>query len=269
MCRWNITGGSYMKKIVLFFVSILVWMCSYSQDIIIKKNTDEIEAKIIEVGISDVKYKNWNNLDGPVYVIEKVDIFMIKYANGVKESYTDNSAPKNAEVETSATLSYDEDSDASLFQMMIGDNTPTGIYEYYPKAKSLLKINGKVASVGQAKQILGEDDYKKMYSNLSGELACSILGVVALPVLVTGIGLSVHEERMGYYRYYPYLAEGLICMGVGAAVFAICIPTACVLHKQNKKIINKHNSRLSVRTDYQSSMNISLAPNFVGVSLNF
>ena len=74
-----------MKKLLLSLSCLLISLCVYCQDIIVKKNTDELQVKILEVGINEIKYKNWNNQEGPTYVINKSDIFMIKYANGDKE----------------------------------------------------------------------------------------------------------------------------------------------------------------------------------------
>lgn len=51
-------------------------------DIIMLKNGDEIEAKVTEIGSSEIKYKQCNNQEGPVFTIIKQDVFKIKYANG-------------------------------------------------------------------------------------------------------------------------------------------------------------------------------------------
>ena len=58
-----------------------------AQDIIILNNTDEIKSKVIEILDNQVKYKKWTNLNGPSYSIDKSEIFMIKYANGEKETF--------------------------------------------------------------------------------------------------------------------------------------------------------------------------------------
>jgi hypothetical protein len=74
-------------KILLLSVMLFLFFSTKAQDLIILKNTNEITAKIIEIGISEIKYKNFNNLDGPVYVMLKSDIFMIKYPNGDKDVF--------------------------------------------------------------------------------------------------------------------------------------------------------------------------------------
>jgi hypothetical protein len=68
-----------------------------SCDLIILKNGQEILAKVFEVTISEVKYKECSNLDGPVFTKRKSDFFMIKYSNGT------NTVFNNEEVATTST----------------------------------------------------------------------------------------------------------------------------------------------------------------------
>jgi hypothetical protein len=51
-------------------------------DLVMLKNGEEINAKVTEIGTSEIKYKLCDNLEGPVYTINKKDVFKIKYANG-------------------------------------------------------------------------------------------------------------------------------------------------------------------------------------------
>lgn len=76
-----------MKKILFIYGFITLGLELNAQDVIIKTNTEEIECKIVEIEDTRVKYKNFSNLDGPVYNINKVDIFMIKYENGQKDVF--------------------------------------------------------------------------------------------------------------------------------------------------------------------------------------
>lgn len=71
------------------FVLFLV-LCSFtvfSQDVIILKSGDEIQAKVEEIKPDVVTYRKYENLQGPLYTIEKSKIFMIKYANGSKDLF--------------------------------------------------------------------------------------------------------------------------------------------------------------------------------------
>lgn len=85
-----------MKKILFIYGFITLGLELNAQDVIIKTNTEEIECKIVEIEDTRVKYKNFSNLDGPVYNINKVDIFMIKYENGQKDVFEKTASKENA-----------------------------------------------------------------------------------------------------------------------------------------------------------------------------
>lgn len=55
-----------------------------SCDLIIFRNGEETYAKVLEIGIDDIRYKDCSNQQGPVIVTKKNDVFMIKYPNGAK-----------------------------------------------------------------------------------------------------------------------------------------------------------------------------------------
>jgi hypothetical protein len=58
-----------------------------AQDIIVKTDGSEIEAKVTDIGLTEIKYKKFSNPDGPVYVMPKNEVFMIKYENGEKDVF--------------------------------------------------------------------------------------------------------------------------------------------------------------------------------------
>jgi hypothetical protein len=84
-----------MKQLILFLsVSWIGVTRGLTQDVIVKNNKEQIEAKVIEVDETAVKYRLWaEKTDGPLYTIRKPDIFMIIYQNGRRETFS--SAPVN------------------------------------------------------------------------------------------------------------------------------------------------------------------------------
>ncbi|MCL1822379.1 MAG: hypothetical protein FWG22_06110, partial [Prolixibacteraceae bacterium] len=76
-----------LKKLsILFLLLIPVWSLN-AQDIITKKNAEEIKAKVVEVSKDEVKYKRYGSESGPTYTLPVSDIFMIKYENGDKDVF--------------------------------------------------------------------------------------------------------------------------------------------------------------------------------------
>ena len=96
-----------MKKLLLLLTLSAITIIAFSQDNIVLKNGDEINAIISEVGESNIKYRKFNNQDGPIYTKSKDEIFYIKYSNGEKEMYTNyvNNKSSNNTVDKKVLIS--------------------------------------------------------------------------------------------------------------------------------------------------------------------
>ena len=58
-----------------------------AHDVIILRNGAEIKAKVTEIALLEIKYRRVENLDGPVVVVPKSDVFAIVYENGTREEF--------------------------------------------------------------------------------------------------------------------------------------------------------------------------------------
>ena len=56
-----------------------------AQDMIVLLNGNMIEAKVEEITPIEIKYRRFDNLSGPLIVINKNEVFSIKYENGTVE----------------------------------------------------------------------------------------------------------------------------------------------------------------------------------------
>ncbi len=82
----------FMKPIsllkIVFCIGLFLFSTNvFAQDNIIKKDGTEVLSKVIEIGETHIKYKNFSNLNGPVYTIPISDVFMVKYENGEKDIF--------------------------------------------------------------------------------------------------------------------------------------------------------------------------------------
>ena len=79
-----------MKKACLIILT-LVFAASglKAQDIITLTSGTKVRAKVLEINPEDIKYKEFNNLDGPVITIQKNTVSEIRYANGTKTVIND------------------------------------------------------------------------------------------------------------------------------------------------------------------------------------
>jgi hypothetical protein len=78
-----------MKKV--FLVVLLIFAGTMfranAQDVITKLDGSEIRSKVVEIDPAYVKYKLYDNQDGPTYVVPKTELFRITYAGGRVELF--------------------------------------------------------------------------------------------------------------------------------------------------------------------------------------
>ncbi|MEJ7627027.1 MAG: hypothetical protein WKF35_09200 [Ferruginibacter sp.] len=76
-----------MKKLIILLLAFGFTTGLFAQDKIYKLKGPVINAKIIEIGTDDIKYKLFDSPDGPVYVVDKSTLNRIEYADGRVEKY--------------------------------------------------------------------------------------------------------------------------------------------------------------------------------------
>jgi len=85
---------------------------AFAQDIIVTTDAQKIEAKILEVSKSEIKYKEIDNLEGPTFVLSTDEINSIIYANGkvvlYSQTKTDEQKQEKSTSQTSTTSSTEQ-----------------------------------------------------------------------------------------------------------------------------------------------------------------
>jgi hypothetical protein len=79
-------------SLTTFISSMLICSAGIAQDVMTLKNGNELKVKVLEVAPTEIKYKKFDNLDGPTYTDLKANIFMIKYESGIKDVFAQESA---------------------------------------------------------------------------------------------------------------------------------------------------------------------------------
>jgi hypothetical protein len=81
---------SFLLRLCVIIISVPICFVyhSHGQDVLVKKSGEEIEVIVIEVGIQEIRYKHFDNLQGPDYVAQKSEIALIRYENKTEERFT-------------------------------------------------------------------------------------------------------------------------------------------------------------------------------------
>lgn len=87
----NNQTNTFGKIVLTLGLSFTLFNLVKAQDNITLKNGDEVKAKVIEINETEVKFKNFDNQEGPTRIFFKSEVFSIKYQNGTKDVF--NEAP--------------------------------------------------------------------------------------------------------------------------------------------------------------------------------
>jgi hypothetical protein len=80
-----------MKKLIILAIATsFINGNLFSQDIITKKSSEDIKAKVIEVTSTEIKYKRFDNQNGPTFTLLKSDVLIIRYENGSKDMFNES-----------------------------------------------------------------------------------------------------------------------------------------------------------------------------------
>ena len=196
-----------------YYFTFYLFFCSFiasAQDVITLNNADEINAKVEQIGIEDVTYKKYDNLNGPSYKILKSAIFMIKFENGTKEVF------KKAEETTSYQNTPTTPSIPALTAGRSGFRLDQEFYSYR-ETRDLLK---------DPKYAIAYNTYKVARTQQKFSKPTIIVGMIAgiAGSVVTGVSLLLYEieqsdnSSSSYYNNTSQHEQNLKDYGTAAVV---------------------------------------------------
>lgn len=221
-----------MKKFILSLVAICAATVLFAQDVIVTIDGQQISAKILEISSSEIKYLDFNNQDGPVYVLSIQEILSVQLANGDVKSYERKTAPIIVETTTTTKQS---------------NNT-----SYLIRTGNRYHYNG-IEMRGDVYANFLKNNCTEAYTKYQKGRTVSTVGWILLGV---GVGLD-----LGFAWWAPYTGY------IGLACEIACIPTLIVGYGQmhsSAEIFNVSCGRSSM-----ASWSVTASGNGIGVALNF
>ncbi|MBE6326092.1 MAG: hypothetical protein E7077_03340 [Bacteroidales bacterium] len=179
---------------ILFFATSLCTIVANAQDVVIFRNGEETEVKVEEITPNEVKYKKTSNPDGPSYIFNKDDIFMIKYKNGEKDVF----AP---EAEVQVQQAESQSKPVIVKDVTVKRKSPSGLASTY---------NGAFLTEHEAMNYLA-DDYNefseqsdRMKKGFNLMLTGAILSAASATLCVASIAAGHWEDGYDDYWYDHY-----------------------------------------------------------------
>jgi hypothetical protein len=234
----------YWKVTMLIVICLMTINYAKTQDVILTKDAKSIKAKILEINEFDVKYKDFDNLEGPNYTLKKTEIQTIVYQNGKVENFTPIDEPKIVEP-TFSLKSHNE-------FMMMSDIEK----DYY-----LLNIGNQEIS---EKFHRGFNLDKTGHGLFKAGLGLSIPGTVAI---ITGVILDIVIEELGFWFYIT----GGTMLGAGQVMLITSIPLRVVGGRLKNSAENMYQDYYweKMNTSYLPTLNFGLTQNGIGLTIKF
>ncbi len=83
-----------MKLFLLSCCLIALTLISYSQDSLYLSSGELIVSKVLEITPAEIKYKSFDNQEGPSFVLLKSEVALLRLENGTRLSFQNESAAK-------------------------------------------------------------------------------------------------------------------------------------------------------------------------------
>lgn len=138
-----------------------------AQDVIVMKDQSTIMSKVLEITSTEIKYKKWDNLDGPIYSNSKSEVLSINYENGEVEEFTETAKKQQSNKAPQVQYQY--------------------LNSYMTKSGGRLYLNGRPLSDYEIRRLVSSEDYQQYQKGRKLGQAGIILDVVG------GIALVVSE----------------------------------------------------------------------------
>jgi len=92
-----------LKKTNIMKYLVLIFICfsfsAFSQDVIMKKDGKKIDAKVVEITTTMIKYRSWEQQDGPIRNIAIKDVKEIIYDDGTWDNFEDHKVEEPKETD--------------------------------------------------------------------------------------------------------------------------------------------------------------------------
>jgi hypothetical protein len=253
--------NTFSRILVLCLIFLFTTSLASAQDIIVTFEATSFKAKVLEINEYEIKYKDFENLEGPIYTMKKTDINMIVYQNGKVETFQQ----PDYNNQTYNNTAYND----SVYR---NENT----YNYIP---ALLTYDELMKMTDIEKEIyLSNSGLNNIYENFKDGNLMARTGKTLRQI---GIGLSIGGIIFYIYGNMMFidgsnqgniatLLGGTACV-VGEVLTIVSIPISAVAGGKKRSAENLYRDyTLGNSHSYiQPNLNFGLTHNGIGLSLKF
>lgn len=251
-----------LKRLSTTLFLLCIARIAIAQDVIVMKDQSTIMSKVLEITSTEIKYKKWDNLDGPTYFISPLEVTSINYENGKVEKFTETT--NNQQNTNVPNIQY--------------------LNSYMTKSGGRLYLNGRPLSDNEIRRLVGSEVYQQYQKGRKLGQTGIILDVVGGIALVVAEAINLFSPDLNNSTLGPsvintpafktemtFIIVGSITLGTGIIIGALGRENIeKVAETYNKNHGNSYSLNLSpslIRCEIpQSQGNCSLGLTF---SMNF
>lgn len=241
-----------MKKLSLLVLALfcctLGVLAANNIDIIVKTNSEKIEALIQEVSETELRFKKANNPNGPIFVLKLDDVSSILYANGEVQAIEHKARPA-------------ENNNAYGYQSY---NTPVE-GQMLRTGNDTYRIGDKILR-GKELEFFLQQNCPQAYTFYKNQKNIEITGWsflgAGIPIcLVMGLTMMFYAD--GYGTFYA----GCFFVGLGGGMTLGSVPMIACGHINKKRVDEVYNLNCSRRMSFKPELKMTSDQNGLGFAV--
>lgn len=203
-----------MKKLFPFLLFLILLQYTQAQDYILKRNGEEIYGNVTEVSSTEIRYTD-TIAAGITRVLNKSEVFMIKFRNGLREVYTQEIPKAETKNETPQPYKNPMGLEGPIINLGSNDFSINGKIYHYPEIKRMLLS----LEDPEINKLLVQARMEYIFGN--------ILAYTSIPVGIIGLALTQNGIDYG--------STGMTVAGVLVSFLCISQNAANIVFKVDKR----------------------------------
>ena len=263
-----------MKKIVSLLFAAFVAVGAFAQDLIITRDGQRIEAKVLEVSSTEVKYKEFNNQDGATFILRADEINTVVFENGSVKVFN---APSQAQSQNQ-TLSQANDN-----QPAAAVEEPAVVEETLPQVP-LFTMDDDIYYLGDRRFTEAEylafvqENCQPAYEafmkgaklrKTGWQLLASGLPILTAGIVLCGVGVGVGYEQGNKQLGDGLCVPGAIFIGVGTGLSIGSIPCLIVGSVKKNNSYEVYNEDCAPKPTATLDFRLQTSQNGIGLAMRF
>lgn len=245
----------HIFSVLFLFVATMLCAQTQNHDLIITNSSERIDAVIIEVTSTEIKYKQADFQTGPTFVLAKSEIASIIYSNGQVQTFQQQTAPS---VQQQQPQYQQPVYQGNPYYGVQNTMQPRGQMGHLTCIGNDIYLDGRPLTAYQYAELLRRNCPQAYNEYRSGLLmqycGWSSFGA-GVPLMAIGLWLAIDADE----DFWGMAA-------VGIAFTTASIPLLAVGYPRAKK---SHQTYNQYSMGYPMTLNIQASKNGIGLALNF